>query len=76
MRHRKDILTKGLTEYFRSVGRNYILPRQLERQPRSLRTRRDRSRIPFTKTIYSFKDIAEYRDDDVEGTETFKFYAV
>ncbi|CAN0589127.1 unnamed protein product, partial [Ectocarpus sp. 12 AP-2014] len=27
------------------------------------------------KTIYSFKDIAEYRDDDLDGTETYKFYA-
>ncbi|SHJ68584.1 AAA domain-containing protein [Pseudomonas luteola] len=27
------------------------------------------------KTIYSFDDIAEYRDEDINGTETFKFYA-
>ena len=27
------------------------------------------------RTIYSFKDIREYKDADVDGTETYKFYA-
>lgn len=71
----KTFITKGLTEYFRSIGRNYILAAPTGKAAKVIAHKTRSPAYTVHKTIYSFKDIAEYRDHDVEGTETFKFYA-
>lgn len=71
----KTFITKGLTEYFRSIGRNYILAAPTGKAAKVIAHKTRSPAYTLHKTIYSFKDIGEYRDDDVEGTETFKFYA-
>jgi len=71
----KTFITKGLTEYFRAIGRNYILAAPTGKASKVIASKTKSEAYTIHKTIYSFDDIAEYRDGDEEGTETFKFYA-
>lgn len=71
----KTFITKGLTEYFRAIGRNYLLAAPTGKASKVIASKTKSAAYTIHKTIYSFDDIAEYRDDDEEGTETFKFYA-
>lgn len=71
----KTFITKGLTEYFRAIGRNYVLAAPTGKASKVIARKTKSPAFTIHKTIYSFDDIAEYRDDDVDGTETFKFYA-
>jgi hypothetical protein len=71
----KTFITKGLTEYFRAIGRNYILAAPTGKASKVIASKTKSPAYTIHKTIYSFDDIAEYRDDDEDGTETFKFYA-
>lgn len=71
----KTFITKGLTEYFRAIGRNYVLAAPTGKASKVIASKTKSPAYTIHKTIYSFGDIAEYRDDDNDGTETFKFYA-
>jgi len=71
----KTFITKGLTEYFRAIGRNYVLAAPTGKASKVIAKKTQSDAYTLHKTIYSFDDIAEYRDDDTDGTETFKFYA-
>lgn len=71
----KTFVTKGLTEYFRAIGRNYVLAAPTGKASKVIASKTKSPAYTIHKTIYSFDDIAEYRDDDTDGTETFKFYA-
>ncbi|MBV5330259.1 MAG: AAA family ATPase, partial [Chlorobium sp.] len=71
----KTFITKGLTEYFRAIGRNYVLTAPTGKASKVIARKTKSPAYTIHKTIYSFNDIAEYRDDGVDGTETFKFYA-
>lgn len=71
----KTFITKGLTEYFRAIGRNYVLAAPTGKASKVIARKTQSNAYTLHKTIYSFDDIAEYRDDDTDGTETFKFYA-
>ncbi|MGQ7817274.1 AAA family ATPase [Metapseudomonas furukawaii] len=71
----KTFITKGLTEYFRAIGRNYVLAAPTGKASKVIASKTQSEAYTLHKTIYSFDDIAEYRDEDTDGTETFKFYA-
>lgn len=71
----KTFITKGLTEYFRAIGRNYVLAAPTGKASKVIATKTNSPAYTLHKTIYSFDDLVEYRDGDIEGTETYKFYA-
>lgn len=71
----KTFITKGLTEYFSAIGRNYVLAAPTGKASKVIANKTKSPAYTIHKTIYSFHDISEYRDDDVDGTETFKIYA-
>ncbi|WP_206604664.1 ATP-dependent DNA helicase [Kineobactrum sediminis] len=71
----KTFITKGLTQYFRAIRRNYILAAPTGKAAKVIAYKTGSEAHTIHKTIYSFKDIAEYRDDDLDGSETYKFYA-
>jgi hypothetical protein len=58
-----------------TIGRNYILAAPTGKASKVIASKTKSEAYTIHKTIYSFDDIAEYRDGDEEGTETFKFYA-
>ena len=71
----KTFITKGLTEYFRAVGRNFVLAAPTGKASKVITQKTQSPAYTIHKTIYSLKDIAEYRDDNLAGSETYKFYA-
>lgn len=71
----KTFITKGLTEYFKAIGRNYVLAAPTGKAAKVISEKTKSIAYTLHKTIYSFKDISEYKDDDFDGTETYKFYA-
>lgn len=71
----KTFITKGLTEYFRAIGRNYVLAAPTGKASKVIAKKTKSTAYTIHKTIYSFKDIIEYRDDNLAGSETYKLYA-
>jgi tRNA A37 threonylcarbamoyladenosine biosynthesis protein TsaE len=71
----KTFITRGLTEYFRSIGRNYVLAAPTGKAAKVIAEKTKSNAFTLHRTIYSFKDISEFKDEDLDGTETYKFYA-
>lgn len=71
----KTFITKGLTEYFKAIGRNYVLAAPTGKAAKVISNKTNSPAFTIHRTIYSFKDISEYRDDELDGTQTYKFYA-
>lgn len=71
----KTFITKGLTEYFRATGRNYVLAAPTGKASKVIASKTQSPAYTLHKTLYAFDNMAEYLDEDIEGTETFKFYA-
>lgn len=71
----KTFITKGLTEYFQAVGRNYVLAAPTGKAAKVISNKTKSLAFTIHRTIYSFKDISEYRDDELDGTQTYKFYS-
>jgi hypothetical protein len=71
----KTFITKGLTEYLSSIGRNYLLAAPTGKASKVIARKTNSPAYTIHKTIYSFKDIEEYSDDGIGGTQTFKFYS-
>ena len=71
----KTFITKGLTEYFRSIGRNFILAAPTGKASKVISEKTKCSASTIHKAIYSFKGITEYGNDGLVGSETFKYYA-
>jgi len=71
----KTFITKGLTEYFRAIGRNFVLAAPTGKASKVIAKKTQSPAYTIHKTIYSFKDITEYREDNLDGSETYKLYA-
>lgn len=70
----KTFITKGLTEYFRAIRRNFILAAPTGKASRVIAQKTESEAYTIHKTIYSFKDIEEYKQQELDGSETYKFY--
>jgi tRNA A37 threonylcarbamoyladenosine biosynthesis protein TsaE len=71
----KTFITKGLTEYFRSVGRTFVLSAPTGKAAKVISNKTGCEAYTIHKSIYSFKDLIEYRDENDEESETYKLYA-
>jgi hypothetical protein len=70
----KTFITKGLTEYFKAQHRRYILAAPTGKASKVISQKTSVPAYTIHKTIYSDKDIKEYKTDKLDGTETYKFY--
>ncbi|MCC3862614.1 ATP-dependent DNA helicase [Pseudemcibacter aquimaris] len=71
----KTFITKGLTEYFRAIGRNFVLAAPTGKASKVIADKTKCQASTIHKAIYSFKDISEYREDGLDGSQTYKYYA-
>lgn len=71
----KTFVTKGLTEYLRSIGRNYLLAAPTGKAAKVLSSKTGSFASTIHKAIYSFKEIREYKEVGIDGSETYKYYA-
>lgn len=70
----KTFITKGFTEYLTSIGRKFILAAPTGKAAKVIKEKTKNEAHTIHKTIYSYKDFKEYKVEDIDGTETFKFY--
>ena len=68
----KTFITKGLTEYFREIGRNYILSAPTGKASKVIQEKTKSKAFTIHKTIYSNTDLKEYKSS--ENDRTYKFY--
>ena len=70
----KTFITKGLTEYFKSIRRNYVLATPTGKAAKVIEQKTGSKASTIHKAIYAINDIKQYKEE-VEGSETYKFYA-
>lgn len=71
----KTFITKGLVDYFKITGRNFVLAAPTGKAAKVISKKAGAPAYTIHKTIYAFDKIKEYTVEDIAGTETFKFYA-
>ena len=71
----KTFITKGLVDYFKMTGRNFVLAAPTGKAAKVISKKAKAEAYTIHKTIYSFDDLKEYSVENEKGTETFKFYA-
>ncbi len=70
----KTFMMKGLTDYLKEINRPFIVAAPTGRAAKVISQRIKSTAYTIHKTIYSNKDIKEFKTDNTDGTETFKFY--
>lgn len=71
----KTFIAKGLTEYFRAVGRNFVLMAPTGKASKVLATKAGAPASTIHSSIYALDNLVEYKDRDDDGTLTYKYYA-
>ena len=71
----KTFIAKGLTEYFRAIGRNFVLTAPTGKAAKVIAKKTGEEAYTLHKTIYSFDRMKEFREEDLEGSQTYKIYA-
>ena len=67
----KTFITKGLTEYLKSIRRSYVLAAPTGKAAKVIANKTKSEAFTIHKTIYSRHNIKEYKD---EKEQTIKFY--
>ena len=67
----KTYITQGLTKYLNSIGRNFTLSAPTGKAAKVIQEKTKKEAHTIHKTIYSSKDLKEYKKDD---DKTYKFY--
>ena len=70
----KTFITKGLTEHLTSIGRKFILAAPTGKAAKVIKEKTKNEAFTIHKSIYSYQDLKEYKVENIDGTETFKFY--
>ncbi len=71
----KTFITKGLTEYLRSQGRAFRVAAPTGRAAKVISAKSGCDAHTLHRQIYDFEKLVEYKDDGLDGSETFKNYA-
>ena len=70
----KTFMMKGLTDFLKSTNRPFVLAAPTGRAAKVISKITKSKAYTIHKTIYSNKDIREFKTENTDGTETFKFY--
>jgi hydrolase, P-loop family len=70
----KTFITKGLTEYFREIERNYILAAPTGKAAKVISQKTRSAAYTIHKTIYTLKNPVEYIENLEKEDKTYKFY--
>jgi ATP-dependent exoDNAse (exonuclease V) alpha subunit len=67
-------MMKGLTDFLTETKRSFKIAAPTGRAAKVISQKTKHKAYTIHKTIYSSKDIQEFKTKDEDGTETFKFY--
>lgn len=70
----KTFITKGLTEYLSAIGKSYVLAAPTGKAAKVIKEKTQNEAFTIHKTIYSYNDIKEYKVNNIDGSQTFKYY--
>ena len=70
----KTFITKGLTEYFQVIKRNYILAAPTGKAAKVISQKTRSAAYTIHKTIYTLKNPIEYMQNLEKEDKTYKFY--
>ncbi|MEJ8597289.1 AAA family ATPase [Riemerella anatipestifer] len=70
----KTFMMKGLTDFLTETKRSFRIAAPTGRAAKVISQKTKRKAYTIHKTIYSSKDLKEFKVKDEDGTETFKFY--
>jgi hypothetical protein len=70
----KTFLMKGLTDFLLQSKRNFVIAAPTGRAAKVISQKTKHKACTIHKTIYSSKELKEFKTKDEDGTETFKFY--
>lgn len=70
----KTFLMKGLTDFLLQSNRNFVIAAPTGRAAKVISQKTKHKACTIHKTIYSSKELKEFKTKDEDGTETFKFY--
>lgn len=71
----KTFITKGLTEYLRIIGRLFLVAAPTGKAAKVIRNKANVDAYTLHKTIYALNDIKQYKEQDLDGSETYRYYA-
>ncbi len=70
----KTFMMKGLTDFLTESKRSFRIAAPTGRAAKVISQKTKHKAYTIHKTIYSSKDLKEFKTKDEDGTETFKFY--
>ena len=70
----KTFMMKGLTDFLSESKRSFRIAAPTGRAAKVISQKTKHKAYTIHKTIYSSKDLKEFKTKDEDGTETFKFY--
>ncbi|WP_299002206.1 ATP-dependent RecD-like DNA helicase [uncultured Tenacibaculum sp.] len=70
----KTFLMKGLTDFLLQSKRNFVIAAPTGRAAKVISQKTKHKACTIHRTIYSSKELKEFKTKDEDGTETFKFY--
>lgn len=70
----KSFVTSGLIEYFKTVGRTFLLLAPTGKAAKVIEKKTHTPASTIHRAIYSFNNLVEYRQVGLQGSETFKYY--
>lgn len=70
----KTFMMKGLTDFLTQTKRSFRIAAPTGRAAKVISQKTKRKAYTIHKTIYSSKELREFKTKDENGTETFKFY--
>ncbi len=70
----KTFMMKGLTDFLKESKRSFRIAAPTGRAAKVISQKTRHKAYTIHKTIYSSKDLKEFKTKDEDGTETFKFY--
>ncbi len=70
----KTFMMKGLTDYLAANNRTFKIATPTGRAAKVISQKTKQKAYTIHKSIYSGKDLKEFKTKDVDGTETYKFY--
>lgn len=70
----KTFMMHGLTDYLKSIKRTFVITAPTGRAAKVISQKTKHRAYTIHKTIYSNTDLQEYKVQDEDGTETFKFF--
>jgi hypothetical protein len=70
----KTFMVSGLTKHLKSIGRNFRLMAPTGRAAKVISKTTGQAASTIHKAIYHMNKLKEYKTEDIDGTETYKYY--